>query len=554
MTGSVELDPDGQHLLIRFSYREDLVAVVKDLPGRRWDPRQKVWRVPASAVEQVYSALSRHLFDFAPEIPSLMAGTLRAVPPPPPKPARGRATQPPLPSLLDVAAGAASPTDAATGAPAMSIGELNARVRDGLRQLFPDSLWVTGEIVDFDKSAGRQHRFFQLVEKSKHEPRPVAAVEVAMFATTAERLLPALAAGEPPLVLRDGLEIRALVKLDLYPQSGRFQVVVQDIDPSFTLGKLALSREQILRELAQLGLIERNRQRGFPVPALRIGVLTSPDADGWNDLLRHLQESGCGFEVTLYPIKVQGPELKPTLLAGLAWFAAAAERFDVLCIVRGGGSRTDLAWFDDRELALAVARHPLKIVVGIGHQRDQSVLDVITHSEKTPTAVAELLVRGVEAAREDVAERAQRLHDAAADRLAAHSRALARTTADLQRAVTLRLVQARADLARGGHRLVAGSQLRLQRQASALQHGRQRLLQGSERTLERTARILDQKAVRQRLLDPARVMARGFAVVRDAEGRVLPSADRLTAEQRVTLLFRDGRATSRIETVHRDPS
>jgi exodeoxyribonuclease VII large subunit len=548
MTGTVELDPDGQHLLIRFAYREDLVAAVKELPGRRWDPRQKVWRVPAAAVEQVFSALSRHLFDFAPEIPSLLAGTLRpTAAPAAPRPAPARPMQRALPTAEAATAEPATPT-------ALTIAELNQRVRDGLRTLFPDAIWVIGEIVDFDKGAGRQHRFFQLVEKSEQMPRPVAAVEVAMFAATAERLLPALANGEPSLVLRDGLEIRALVKLDLYPQSGRFQIVVQDIDPSFTLGKLALSREQILRELAQKGLAERNRSLGFPFPALRIGVLTSPDADGWNDLLRHLQEARCGFDVTLYPIKVQGPELKPSLLGGLRWFADRADDFDVLCIVRGGGSRTDLAWFDDRELAFAVARHPLKIVVGIGHQRDQSVLDAIAHSEKTPTAVAELLVRGVESARADVAERTQRLVAAAADHLAARGRALLRTSTDLQRAVALRLVRARTDLLRATHRLGTGLGMRLQREFSTLHHGRRRLESGVAHALERATRHLDHLATRQRLLDPARVIARGFAVVRDEAGRVLPSAARLQPQQRITVRFRDGSATTRIETVHRDPT
>ncbi|MEO6595373.1 MAG: exodeoxyribonuclease VII large subunit, partial [Planctomycetota bacterium] len=366
MTGSVELDQDGATLLIRFPYREDLVATVKELPGRRWDPKGKLWRVPATHVEQVYAALSRHLFDFAPEIPSLLAGTLGVKPAAEAKPTRPASQQGSLPLPIPSAADGEQ-------APAMSISSLNARVRDGLRQQFPDACWVVGEIVDFDKSAGRPHRFFQLVEKARGESRALAAVEVSLFGNTAERLLPRLASGDAPLTLRDGIEIRALVKLDLYVATGRFQIIIQDIDPSFTLGKLALTREQILRELLQKGLADRNRSLGFPVPALRIGVLASPDSDGWNDFLRHLEDSGVGFEVTLLPIKVQGAELKPSLLAGLAWFAQNAVDFDVLCIVRGGGSRTDLAWFDDRDVAFAVAKHPLKIVVGIGHQRDQSV-------------------------------------------------------------------------------------------------------------------------------------------------------------------------------------
>ncbi|MFN7589702.1 MAG: exodeoxyribonuclease VII large subunit [Planctomycetota bacterium] len=560
MTGTVELAPDGQHLLIRFPYREDLVAAVKDLPGRRWDPKAKVWKVPATHVEQVYTLLSRHLFEFASEIPSLLAGTLRAPTPPVAREPRdgvsrsgvaSRLGAPPLGSAAGDATASGDGNDPQR-APALSVSELNHRIRDGLRELFPGAFWVCGEIVDFDKSAGRTHRFFQLVEKARGEVRPVAVVEVALFGSTAERLLPALERHEPPLTLRDGIEIRALVKLDFYPGTGRLQVVVQDIDPTFTLGKLALSREQVLRELLQLGLHERNRQLGFPLPALRIGVLTSPDADGWNDFRRHLEESHGGFEVTLYPVKVQGVELKPTLLAGLAWFAARADAFDVLCIVRGGGSRTDLAWFDDRDVALAVARHPLKIVVGIGHQRDQSVLDLIAHSAKTPTAVAELLVRGIEAARADVHERSERLRTAVAARLADANQALLATGRGVQRAVDGRLADARAQLAQFAHGLVAAGRLRLQHEGARLRRIAERVRTDAAMRLERAAARLEQQATRHRLLDPRAVLARGFTLVRDEHGKVLPSSARLHPDQTVRVHFRDGEADARVTRIRQD--
>ncbi len=541
MTGTVELDPDGQHLLIRFPYREDLVAAVKDLQGRRWDPKHKLWRVPASQAEQVFAQLSRHLFEFAPEIMSLLAGTLGTTAPVP-KP-RGPV---PAPS-----AGPGAGLVANEAPPALSISALNARVRDALRQAFAGAFWVVGEIVDFDKSAGRQHRFFQLIEKASNEPRPIAAVEVALFANTAERLLPMLASGDTPLVLRDGLEIRALVKVDLYPQSGRFQIVVQDIDPSFTLGKLALSRERILRELAQLGLAQRNRLLGFPVPTLRIGVLTSPDADGWNDFLRHLQESHCGFEVTLFPVKVQGIDLKPTLLAGLHWFADRAEQFDVLCIVRGGGSRTDLAWFDDRDVALAVARHPLKVLIGIGHQRDQSVLDAIAHSEKTPTAVAELLVRGIESARTGLAEQAARLHADVQRRLAELGGDLRDRAHDVAAAANRAVTRARTALATQGRALQTAHRFRLQAERDALRQTQVALQQQVAHRCERAAAELERQTVRQRLLDPMRVLARGFALVRDAAGRVVPAVERLAPGSSLTVQFRDGRATAHIDHIQK---
>ena len=122
----------------------------------------------------------------------------------------------------------------------------------------------------------------------------------ALFERTAETLLRRLGSGPNPLELRDGLQIRALVRVDLYPPSGRFQIIVSDIDPEFTLGKLALDREQILRELRSKGLDRLQTALPLPRPPLRIGVLTSPDSDGWNDFIRHIEESKLRFQVTLY--------------------------------------------------------------------------------------------------------------------------------------------------------------------------------------------------------------------------------------------------------------
>jgi len=541
MSGSVELAADGAHLLIRFPYREDLVAMVKDLPGRRWDPKQKVWSVPAEHVEKVYAACSRHLFEFAPEVPSLLAGTLRPA---------AAAEVPSTPSRR-----APSPTPApADGAPAaLTVSALNATVRDTLRRQFAEALWVSGEIVDFDKSAGREHRFFQLVEKARGEARPFAAVNVALFGSVAERLLPALATHEPPLELRDGLEVRLLVRIDLWSATGNYQVVVQDIDPDFTLGKLALGKEQILRELVRLGLAARNRSLGFPVPTLRIGVLTSPDADGWNDFLRHVEEAGVGLDLALFPIKVQGRDLRPSLLAGLQWFAANAEQFDLLCIVRGGGSRGDLAWFDDRQVALAVARHPLKVVVGIGHQRDQSVLDAIAHSEKTPTAVAELLVRGVQSLRDHVRELGERLLAATADQLETATRDLVATATAVARGSERRLARARTSLGTAGHRLATQARHRLTTEASRLVRTSDRVAGAATRRLDLAAAGIERAATTLRLLDPQQVLARGYTLVLGDDGRVRPSIAGVSTNASVCIRWRDGAADARIDRIHQDP-
>lgn len=563
MSGSVELTPDGTWLVIRFQYREDLVAAVKNLPSRRWDPRNKQWLVPAELVEQVYSLLSRHLFDFAPEVSSLLAGTLGGGKPA----AKAKTKAPPAPTEAAPAlAGAlpfpaqATPTQAtqATEAAAadaqasLRVSQLNGLVKDCLQRQFAEAFWVVGEIVDYDKSAGREHRFFQLVEKAPDQPRALAAVDVALFGRTAAKLAKKLGSGPDAFALRDGIEVRLLVKADFYVASGRFQVIVEDVDPGFTLGKLALSREQVLRELREQGLAERNRALGFPVPALRIGVLSSPDSDGWNDFLKHLQESPVGFDVTLVPIKVQGVEMKPTLLAGLQWFAARAAEFDVLCIVRGGGSRTDLAWFDDRDVAFAVARHPLKILVGIGHQRDQSVLDLIAHSEKTPTAVAALLVAAATDARADVLERGARLAAAVDALLRTETERLAATARRLVRGTERHLQRQHLMLAAAGRDIVAGARLRVQRERADLRAAALRTTAAADRALDRARGKLDHAAARQRLLDPLRVLGRGYALVRGPGGAVVPSVAKLAAAAEFVVQFRDGRAAAKVLSVQKD--
>jgi exodeoxyribonuclease VII large subunit len=571
MSGTVELAPDGAHLLIRFPYREDLVAEIKGVPGRRWDPRQKTWRVPAAQIETVYALFARHLFEFAPEVSGMLAGTLGA----PPRAASSTAATGNGAVVVGTAIELGARFEPEPESPTLSISALNQQVRDGLRTQFANRLWVTGEIVDYDKQQGRQHKFFALVEKAAGETRLRARVEAALFEQTGDRLLPRLQQQAPEFGLRDGIEIRALVRVDFYVPTGRFQVIVEDIDPAFTLGKLALGREQILRELRDRGLAERNRALLLPVPPLRIGVLASPDSDGWNDFLRHLHESGVGFELSLLPVRVQGPELRPSMLAALSWCAEHSDELDAVCILRGGGSRTDLAWFDDLELAVAVATHPLKILVGIGHQRDQSVLDVIAHSLKTPTAVAELLVATVASARRDVAAIAVRLQRGVGRALQLAAATLGNAADALRQAVSgrllrerLRLATAARDLGRDTARQLATSRRELERSArdmcgAALRNctrARQGLVRASERCLhvaerrvERATAQLDQLAARHRLLDPRAVLRRGFAIVRAADGTVLPSVTRVQQDQVLLVQLRDGTVRSRTESIQEAP-
>jgi exodeoxyribonuclease VII large subunit len=530
MTGSIELDPDGKNLQIRFPYRPDLVDDVKAIPGRRWDRSGKVWRVPATQVENVVALFMRHGFTMTADVTSLLAGT--------------QGSRPTTPDAV------ATKPEAKPTADALSISGLNQQVKDAIQGAFPETVWVVGELADYDKNQDRPHVFFTLLEKRNESID--AQVSVAMFERTAKMLRARLGNLPEPMSLADGIEIRALVRVDLYPRSGRYQLIIEDIDASFTLGKLALGREEILRELKEKSLDQKNRLLPMPVPALRIGVLTSHNSDGWNDFLAEMKSSSIGFEITSYDVRVQGELLKPTMLQGLRFFSERSHDFDVLCVIRGGGSRTDLSWFDEREVALAVAQHPLKILCGIGHQRDISVLDLIAHSEKTPTAVADHLIEQVRSTREVLRDLSRCLVDSTKRVLQIEERRLTSTAQDLRRHLQSQLTRERQTLSHANQRLLRGTKNQIRLTYDQLVRRSEQVRSGVRRRLDHAAAFLHTQQARQRLLDPIRVLKRGYALVRHTKGGIVKSVGDLSVTEAVELQLGDGRAQATIESVLKD--
>jgi exodeoxyribonuclease VII large subunit len=280
---------------------------------------------------------------------------------------------------------------------------------------------------------------------------------------------------------------------------------------------------------------------------LRIAVLASPDSDGWNDFHKELERSRLGFSVTLYAVRVQGDDLRPTMLKGLAYFAKRSHEHDVLCIVRGGGSRTDLAWFDDREVAMATAKHPLKILCGIGHERDQSVLDLIAHSEKTPTAVGACVVARVEEEVLRLDQRGMRLLDLSGEAVKRAREALAAHGQCLREVVRARLDSERHSLAERSRRLLVASASLVRGRRGQVAHAAARLGMLAGAACGRERLRLEKHEARQRLLDPESVLRRGYVIVRKAGGRIVTQAAAVAPGELLDLQFRDGRVAARTE-------
>ena len=276
----------------------------------------------------------------------------------------------------------------------LGLADLLGRVRQALQQQLADSYWVVAEVSDLTlpRFAGA-HCYLTLTEQTiDARGTPVKAqARATLWSQRYQQLAPAFerATGQP---LRSGLKLLLRVQVRFHEQYGLSLDVVA-LDPSYTVGELALLRLKTLRLLEEKGLLERQKLLPLPLAPQRLAVISSPTAAGFQDFVRQLEEAPYDFALTLFPAMMQGDEAPASIRAALDGVRARRGQFDAVVIIRGGGSRADLVAFDEYGLAAAVGAFPLPVLTGIGHERDEALVDLTAHRAlKTPTAVAVFLV------------------------------------------------------------------------------------------------------------------------------------------------------------------
>ncbi len=274
------------------------------------------------------------------------------------------------------------------GEPTYSVGELADAINGTLRRGFGDGVWVRGEIQGWNERG--PHAYFRLVDDGDNGK---AVLNVQFFAPSRARLRPLLAKNR--LRLADGLKVRIFGHLDFFAGSGQLGLKMSGIDPRFTLGDLAMQRDEVLRRLVASGMYDENRRRRLVAAPLRVGVVTSIDSAAWADFSHEIERSGIGFQLRVIDVRVQGESAVPMITAALRSLGRHDD-LDVLVLIRGGGARSELATFDDEQIAVAIATSPLPVFTGLGHEIDRSIADEVAHTAvKTPTACAAALVERV---------------------------------------------------------------------------------------------------------------------------------------------------------------
>ncbi len=496
--------------------------------------------------------------------------------------------------------------------PTWSVSEIGEAVAGALRRAFPDEVWLRGEIRNLKRG---QMVWFDLVEPPPQGDlgRPaLATLPVVLFDVARRRVNARLRQAGGAVRMEDGTEVRVRGRIGYWAPGGRLQLQMTDIDPAFTLGRLAADRDRLLRQLAAEGLLEQQRRLTLPLVPLRLGLVTSAGSAAEQDVLDELRRSGLGFQVRRAGARVQGrgaprsvaaalravvglgpaprqptastPEAqigagpRPAPVGAYAVDAGPAPvgayAVDVVLLVRGGGSATDLAAFDSEVIARAIAELPVPVVTAIGHEVDRTVADDVAHMcFKTPTAGAQAIVAMVrgfdqqlatrwsaiaEAARQAVAAEAQRLrtcarHVALGTRsgLAASALVLANRGTRLSRSAEAALDRSTRHLERSTGRLSAGARVHLRAHTRHLDDVRRQVAQRAPRAVDASDRELAAREAQVRALDPVRTLARGWSITRSGAGTVVRSASDVAPGENLTTTLADGTVRS---TVTEQPS
>lgn len=424
-----------------------------------------------------------------------------------------------------------------------SLRELQLAVRERLAEAFPLPVWVAAEISEM-KVNYSGHCYLELVEKGGANGVPAAKASAVIWRSHYGPIASYFAAktGEQLAV---GMKVLVRVTITYHELYGlSFQI--QDIDPTYTVGDWEQQRQQTIARLREEGVWDMNRELGVPRVPQRVAVVSSANAAGYQDFCKEIARSPYRIELTLFEAFMQGHAAEDSVIEALESVAERADEFDIVAVIRGGGSQSDLACFNSYRLCAHVAQFPLPVVTGIGHDKDESVADMVAALRlKTPTAVAAWVVdslaefdASLDALAQAIGQRATELLNAEHQRLERNAAMVATQALGATRRLELTLERYSSELRRVGETLINEQRNRVARADEMLRHTVANLLRAEHEKLSSM-----EQAVAAR--DPQRIMALGFAVV-SLDGRALNDASQAEVGAELSIRLAKGELKAKI--------
>lgn len=428
----------------------------------------------------------------------------------------------------------------------ISLFELNKLIKGVLSENFPGSVWIKAETSDV-RTNQNGHCYLEFIEKDASN-RSVIAKARAMIWSNTFYTLKAYFENATGQSFTSALKVLVKVSIDFHELYG-YSLTVLDIDPSYTIGDQALNRGKIIKQLEEEGVLYLNKELELPQPTNRIAIISSPTAAGYEDFLDQLNNNPYGFKfyTKLFPAIMQGDRAEDSIISALEKIYEFTDYFDAVVIIRGGGATSELSCFDSYLLAASCAQFPLPIITGIGHERDDTVLDIVANTRaKTPTAVAEFLIANMldlasqleEAAQYLDARVTQRLHDELL-KINSYETQIIYTLKSWRKEQSVLLSTMKDDLSKTALRKINIYTDRYLLLSNTLKRSTKRELDDTKNRLDTFQKHLE-------LMSPETILKKGYTMTMK-NGKIVKSIHSLEENDVLTTLFVDGKVKSIIK-------
>lgn len=428
----------------------------------------------------------------------------------------------------------------------ISLKELLLTVRNEIANAFCDAYWVRAEISEIRENSNG-HCYLELIEKDSSGKLIVAKSRASIWADTYRMIKPYFVK-ETGQELKSGMKVMVQVSISFHELYG-FNCAIRDIEPSFTIGDLAKKRQEAIRQLQEDGIWDMNRTLNLPIPLNRIAIITSSTAAGYGDFIDQLtrNKQGYRFRTFFFPATMQGDGAAKSIINALDNIYEQQEQFDAVAIIRGGGATTDLLAYDEYELAACCAQFPLPIITGIGHDRDQSVVDMVANTRcKTPTAVAAFLIEQMDETASALLSLKESLKSLVNKNFEdAHSRLKNDALAFSQR-INILLREEKQEMERKQSKVRYTISLLLMRQVQRIKEANNRIRNviNGKISEEKHHLAISEKAIH--LLSPEYILKKGYSLT-VKEGKIVKSHTELNKGDLITSIFADGKKESIIK-------
>ena len=427
---------------------------------------------------------------------------------------------------------------------ALSLYELNNLVRGTLEATLCDSYWMTAELSEV-RVASNGHCYVEFVEKNQRSNALIAKARGNIWRNT-YTLLSRNFERETGQRLAPGLKVLVEVQISFHELYG-YALTVTDIDPTYTLGDMAQRRKEILAQLDADGVLTLNKELDLPRPLSRIAVISSGTAAGYGDFCNQLENTPYLFTTELFPAIMQGDRVEESVIAALDRIAAEMDNWDAVVIIRGGGAVSDLNGFDTYLLAANVAQFPLPVLTGIGHERDDTVIDMVAHTRlKTPTAVAAFLIERQRDEAEALFELEDRLYQSVERRLELENNRFEQKARRFQTAATQYTSRERESLIRLATRIEVKAKECLQQQQFLLDSIPQRLKTSTDRMFNQEQMRLNFIEKSLSMAGPERILKMGFSITLH-NGKTVTDASQVKKGDRIITRLAMGNIESIVE-------